>query len=178
MVTTPCFPCSRCRFDPWFPGQGTKILHAGLAQWKKERNTLVMRGEGMNANLDIPFHPCKLWTSDFSLFRRSWRASQGERPKTWPSRRSRNWSNMTWRYMDRLCEQHMQWVEEPSALVFLTSEKKESNFIFVPLPSHLWKLLTYLYEENLWLSQELMFKKVSLDLQRTEFLSSLVLYVY
>ena len=141
MVTTSCFHCSRCRFDPWPPGQGTKILHAGVVQWKKERNTLVMRGEGMNDNLDIPFHPCKLWTSDFSLFRRSWRASQEERPKSWPSRRSRNWSNMTWGYMDRLCEQHMQWVEEPSALVFLTSEKKKAT-LYLSLC-----LLTY---ENFW----------------------------
>lgn len=40
-----------------------------------------MGGEGMNANLDIPFQPCELWISDFQFFRRSWRASQEERPE-------------------------------------------------------------------------------------------------
>ena len=35
----------------------------------------------MNANWDIPFQPRELWISDFPLFRRSWRASQEERPE-------------------------------------------------------------------------------------------------
>lgn len=40
-----------------------------------------MGGEGVNANWDIPFQPRELWISDFPLFRRSWRASQEERPE-------------------------------------------------------------------------------------------------
>ena len=93
-------------YNPMLPLQGAGNYDP--ACWgstaKKKESTLVMRGEGMNANLDIPFQPCEFWISDFALFRRSWRASQEERPKSWPLRRSKNWSNMTWGCVDWLSE--------------------------------------------------------------------------
>ena len=142
MVTTPCFHCRGCRLDPWSPGQGTKIPHAGVVQPKKKKRHTGYGGRGCECQLGYPISAT--WTLDKWLpaFQEVMESFTGGKAWSLDLREGagtdQTWPGDTW---TGLMNNTRTWVKKPSTLGFLTSEK--------------WKITLYLSlcfvtYENFW----------------------------